>query len=80
MSDSGGILSGNVKSIDAPVEKGSRYDQDTPLGPRFRKLSLSGTELEAFHYLEGAIVSGLLAVSRTIRYTNGIGSSRKSTI
>jgi len=51
----GGLLTGNVKSKDAPVEKGSRYDPDSHVGKLMRKIFLSGSELEACQYLEGVV-------------------------
>lgn len=54
---SGGLLSGNVKAKDAPVEKGSRYDPETNAGKIMRKFFLSGTEMEAVDYLTEVIVS-----------------------
>ena len=53
----GGLLTGNVKSKDAPLEKGARYDPTSNIGLIMRDLFLSGTELDAVQHLEEAIVS-----------------------
>ena len=55
---SGGLLSGNLKGKDedAPVEKGGRYDPETEGGRVMRGMFLSGTEWEAYVYLESVFV------------------------
>jgi aflatoxin B1 aldehyde reductase len=54
---SGGLLNGNIKSKDAPLEKGARFDPESDVGKVMRRMFLSGTELEAYQYLESVIVS-----------------------